>query len=448
MRTQFIAGRLALICAVLGLVAAVVSIPFLPRRPANLDTMIGIEVLYSPIQYVLLGFLVCGAIAMVVSDRAANPERALLSGVIGALLGGLFVWLAGVGFYAAARRMGPGEFDHYGSPLVWDVLVCSAMALAIGISTQPRTQLARIGAVALAGIVASHLVYRVVIYLSFFLLIGKVISTGSQISSGNYRTHGRPGVTKTFEEPDMRSVSLPILLGAFAGLGAAMGFCFGLIDLGGRKGWVVVRDRAEGMNVAIHDKARIGSAPYVEVRIKGDSAVSPIHARFEEIHGDFYIVDSGSSAGGVYVDGSKVTRQALKAGSRIKVGSTEIDFWSQPMPVAAYPVGTPPLPVAHSLVDEMGNVADLPGGPFSIGRNTTCGLILAYDSLVSRRHAEITLDGSGARLGDLGSRNGTTVNGLPVTAPVALADGDVIGIGRTKLTYRARWANPGELPGL
>ncbi|HVT14517.1 MAG TPA: FHA domain-containing protein [Fimbriimonadaceae bacterium] len=436
MRSQFVAGRLALICAILGLVAAIVSVPFLPRHLSEPEARIGVEVLYSPIQYALFGLLVCGTIAMVVSDRAANPERALLSGVIGGLLGGLLVCLAGAGFYAIAQRLGTESFDHYVSPLVWDVLVCSATALAIGISTQPRTRLARIGAVALAGIVASHVIHRIVMYLSFLLLVGSVVSTGSR-ASDSYRLHGRDGLAKSADSADMRPVSLPLLLGAFAGLGAAMGFCFGLIDLSGRKGWVVVRGRAEGASFVIHDKARIGSAPYVEVQVKGDARVAPVHARFEEIRGDFFIVDLGSP-GGVFVDGAKVTRQALKTGSRIKVGSTEIEFWSHPMPVAAYHTGVPIIAVAHSLVDEMGNVTDLSPGTLSIGRDQTCSLTLAYDSLVSRRHAEITLDDAGARLGDLGSRNGTTVNGQRVTGSVVLADGDVIGIGRAKLTYHLR----------
>ncbi len=55
------------------------------------------------------------------------------------------------------------------------------------------------------------------------------------------------------------------------------------------------------------------------------------------------------------------------------------------------------------------------------------------DDGVSRRHAKLLPSPLGLSLVDLGSRNGTLLNGLPVTARTQLADGDVIRIGRTEL---------------
>ena len=55
---------------------------------------------------------------------------------------------------------------------------------------------------------------------------------------------------------------------------------------------------------------------------------------------------------------------------------------------------------------------------------------VSIDSLqVSRRHARIVIDGSTALLEDLGSKNGTYLNGRPLKDPTYLADGDRIGIG-------------------
>ncbi|RJQ73238.1 DUF2662 domain-containing protein [Pseudonocardiaceae bacterium YIM PH 21723] len=59
------------------------------------------------------------------------------------------------------------------------------------------------------------------------------------------------------------------------------------------------------------------------------------------------------------------------------------------------------------------------------------------DTGVSRRHLEITWDGSNAMLSDLGSTNGTTVNNSPVQN-WQLADGDVIRIGHSALVFRAQ----------
>ncbi len=50
---------------------------------------------------------------------------------------------------------------------------------------------------------------------------------------------------------------------------------------------------------------------------------------------------------------------------------------------------------------------------------------------VSRRHARLVVAGDTVTLEDLGSKNGTHRNGRRLTAPVALADGDEIWIGRT-----------------
>jgi hypothetical protein len=59
------------------------------------------------------------------------------------------------------------------------------------------------------------------------------------------------------------------------------------------------------------------------------------------------------------------------------------------------------------------------------------------DTGVSRRHLEITWDGASATLADLGSTNGTTVNGTPVQT-WQLADGDVIRIGHSSLVFRTQ----------
>ncbi|MGH3519670.1 MAG: FhaA domain-containing protein [Haloechinothrix sp.] len=59
------------------------------------------------------------------------------------------------------------------------------------------------------------------------------------------------------------------------------------------------------------------------------------------------------------------------------------------------------------------------------------------DTGVSRRHLEITWDGQSATLADIGSTNGTTVNGTPVQT-WQLADGDVIRVGHSSLTFRTQ----------
>ena len=71
--------------------------------------------------------------------------------------------------------------------------------------------------------------------------------------------------------------------------------------------------------------------------------------------------------------------------------------------------------------------------PLVIGRLPECGVVLA-DSNVSRRHAELRRAGDSVVLTDLGSTNGTRVNGAPIRERV-LVSGDEVSVGSTTLIF-------------
>ena len=71
--------------------------------------------------------------------------------------------------------------------------------------------------------------------------------------------------------------------------------------------------------------------------------------------------------------------------------------------------------------------------PLVIGRLPECDVVLP-DSNVSRRHAEVQRRGDGVFVTDLGSTNGTKVNGAPVREQL-LSSGDEISVGSTKLVF-------------
>ncbi len=71
----------------------------------------------------------------------------------------------------------------------------------------------------------------------------------------------------------------------------------------------------------------------------------------------------------------------------------------------------------------------LPDGEHDIGRLPDCWLTLD-DDLASRQHARFHVAGPTAVLVDLGSRNGTFVNGKRIVGRYALHDGDKVRVGR------------------
>jgi pSer/pThr/pTyr-binding forkhead associated (FHA) protein len=71
-----------------------------------------------------------------------------------------------------------------------------------------------------------------------------------------------------------------------------------------------------------------------------------------------------------------------------------------------------------------------------VGRGKDADLVLA-DDLVSRRHARVTPSGSGAVVEDLGSRNGTFLNGEGIHGPTRLKAGDQLQLGVTLVELRS-----------
>ena len=89
-----------------------------------------------------------------------------------------------------------------------------------------------------------------------------------------------------------------------------------------------------------------------------------------------------------------------------------------------------------TIVMPSGDRIELIDGKNVIGRLADCKVIV-NDSNVSRRHAQIHRAGSGFVISDLGSTNGTYVNGERLIADHRLADGDIIAVGAVNLRFEA-----------
>jgi DNA-binding winged helix-turn-helix (wHTH) protein len=74
-------------------------------------------------------------------------------------------------------------------------------------------------------------------------------------------------------------------------------------------------------------------------------------------------------------------------------------------------------------------------GRHVLGREDTAA-IFVDDAGVSRQHARISIDEHGAMLEDLGSKNGTTLDGRPIDRPTVLHDGAMLVVGATAIKFR------------
>jgi hypothetical protein len=128
------------------------------------------------------------------------------------------------------------------------------------------------------------------------------------------------------------------------------------------------------------------------------------------------VADSEIDRGRVQVE-AKVTRVVKEIGTP----------WSRPRAAAA--------PLRFEIPTSEGfTLLLLDHFPFSIGRRGGNDLVLP-DSRVSRDHALVELAGGGYRLRDLGSRNGTYLNGQHISE-AGLGDGDQLAIGGFEVTVR------------
>ncbi|HEY6067448.1 MAG TPA: FHA domain-containing protein, partial [Gaiellaceae bacterium] len=72
------------------------------------------------------------------------------------------------------------------------------------------------------------------------------------------------------------------------------------------------------------------------------------------------------------------------------------------------------------------------GRSLTVGRGEDAGLFID-DPEISRAHAVLGPNGTGLEVEDLGSLNGTWVNGERISHPTRLAPGDVIKVGTTRI---------------
>ncbi|MEQ9407266.1 MAG: FHA domain-containing protein [Fuerstiella sp.] len=86
------------------------------------------------------------------------------------------------------------------------------------------------------------------------------------------------------------------------------------------------------------------------------------------------------------------------------------------------------------------------GATLRVGRAIDCDIRLFKDQRVSRQHCLIANTDDCVTIVDVGSRHGTTVNGVPATShPTVLQEGDVIRLGESQMVFHQfEGEGPGE----
>gem|GEM_PF-1146808 len=254
--------------------------------------------------------------------------------------------------------------------------------------------------------------------------------------------------------------SLSRLIG-FMVIGMATGAAVAIVEDVIKQSWVtVLNGPKEGRSFIITKPVTtLGKDEMADIPLFGDPAVSRQHARLVLDDKGGVIVEAVSGSA-VTINGAQMPRAMLRPWDTIGVGRFSLRFhqkagqhqympipqqWQSPMmPQPQYsPVNrTVAQPAARIITGRLTLVAvagphinqrfQFDRGTVTIGRESDCAVLLAQDTVVSRKHAEISWDGSKWIIRDLGSRNGLWINGSRVTEH-ALNIGDQVGVGQTWL---------------
>jgi len=202
---------------------------------------------------------------------------------------------------------------------------------------------------------------------------------------------------------------------------------------------VILRDERHGRDlVPSAESARFGRDPDLEFPCDpDDDVVSSLHALVRrEADGAWWLEDAGST-NGTWLNGRRIgPPERLRTGDRFTLGQRGPAFGvripgelGRTRPEAAVDPAAPLLRLRR-----VGGGKDLvgQGREIVIGRAAACTIPLrtVADTIVSKRHTLVAIaeDGS-ATVSDLGSKNGTFVNGGQIGGTVPLALGDRLMLG-------------------
>ncbi|MEY2742133.1 MAG: hypothetical protein RIS21_501 [Planctomycetota bacterium] len=204
---------------------------------------------------------------------------------------------------------------------------------------------------------------------------------------------------------------------------------------------LAITDAAGFRELALGSEVKAGRSSTNDVVLDVPEA-SRQHCRFFKDGSAWFVEDLGSS-NGTLVNGRKVSKFELQDGDVISVGSVSIRFLDAGVEASEPAVedgwGEDEISLEQDVVlvlgtgSRRGEVVKISGESFTVGRKPRNALVLS-DPSVSGDHAELRKKGSGWMVKDLGSSNGTKVDGEPVEE-AELASGSVVTFGSFTATF-------------
>ncbi|WP_037607059.1 ABC transporter ATP-binding protein/permease [Streptacidiphilus rugosus] len=175
----------------------------------------------------------------------------------------------------------------------------------------------------------------------------------------------------------------------------------------------------------------IGRDPQSDV-VLADPRVSWHHAVLH-VELDHWTLDDVGSTNGTWTEGHRVRHLDVGPGTTLRFGDAADGAWAS---LAALPEPTRVTERPSALTAITGSsrqptrILRTPQHTLRIGRAADNDLVVD-DLVVSRHHAELHRDGGRFEIVDLGSHNGTFLDGQPVTGPAPVGPGQLIGIGHS-----------------
>jgi pSer/pThr/pTyr-binding forkhead associated (FHA) protein len=282
-------------------------------------------------------------------------------------------------------------------------------------------------------------------------------------------------------------ISLPFNAGTISRLigdtavGTCVGFAVTVVEESAKVAWVtIVLGKNEGKQFILSKPTTtIGRDELSDIPLYGDLSVQKQHAVIQTADWRTFVFRDMGSPTGSFINGLRVTEKVLVDGDRIQIGKFHLLFNHRSgAPISPQPTdASSPMQAYQQLQDPSicpfcgthrdaatGACACTPGvftsvattsdaafivgvaGPYTsvkfpidrerveIGRDPSNSIVLDADPTVSRKHAAIVRRGTSYFIEDLGSTNGTYVNGVRVQSAV-LNLGDVVHIGGSSFRF-------------